>query len=325
MKKFLLFFTTILLACQGLVAQNAQTAYKPTIMVFPAEDWCLKMGYVNQGGGPDYERALMDDNMSSAISAISDIMAERKYDLTSLKATLDQIKEENALDMTLTSRDGKGEIVEDDTEKLLRKANADIKVDLSLKVTPYGPRRMIEFRVESIDAASRKSIQGSVGTSTASSAPMSQLVNEVVGQFMDNFCARINQHFAQMEKNGREATLIFKMADDSPMNFEEIVTVDGESGELAEFIDYWISEHTVNGAYSPGDKARNRVVFNQVRMPLFSKVRAGGFGSKKGKMTPQSAEKFVAEMRSTLDKLGLSMSSVPLGVGRVVVTLGSSN
>jgi hypothetical protein len=69
-------------------------------------------------------------------------------------------------------------------------------------------------------------------------------------------------------------------------------------------------------------KTRNRIAFNQVKVPLFGNTKAGGFGSHKGKVNSLNAEKFIKPMERNLKQFGCSMSTVPVGIGIVYVLLG---
>ena len=54
-KKLLL--SLLLLVATG-ISLCAADAKKPKIMVFPADDWCMRKGYTIDGKMPDYEKAL---------------------------------------------------------------------------------------------------------------------------------------------------------------------------------------------------------------------------------------------------------------------------
>ncbi|MGM9869538.1 MAG: DUF6175 family protein [Sodaliphilus sp.] len=311
--------TVALLLLSALIASGA--AKKPKIMVFPSEDWCQRNGYLLSNGQPDYERALNNVDMDGAVAVMGDMMAELGYEMFSLKQELRDIHNQGALDMVVTSK-GDGMVMESDRDKLTRNVGCDFIVELSLDNKPFGARRMIEFKAQTIDAASKKILHGDIGTSSASSAPISILVKEAVGGFFQNFCAKIDRAFTSIEQNGREGSIIFRIAEDCPLNFESEVCVDGESGELAEYITYWIEEHTVDGNSSLTQKSRESLRYDQVRFPLFAAVATGGFGSKKGKMKSLTMESFIAPIAKELSGMNISVTTVPVGQGQVYVVLG---
>ena len=290
---------------------------KPVIMVVPEKAWCLNNGYVRSDNSdvPDYEKALLNDDVLNVITRMGGIMQEKGYPLKNLQSALDELKNEDAMDMALTSK-ADGEIVEDELERLTRIAQADILVNIAFTRTKYGPRNLVEFRVTSIDAATSKQIGGETGRSSASGAPFTTLFDESVLSFMDNFTASIQRHFDDVLANGREGSVIFKIANDCPLNFESTVSLNGETGELNEAIDYWMDEHTITGSYTKGGKSRTRISYEQVRFPLFGK---GKFGSKPKAI---NMEGFVKPIESFLSQFGISVSTTPVGIGKAYVVLG---
>lgn len=191
-----------------------------------------------------------------------------------------------------------------------------ILVNIAFTRTTYGPRNMVEFRVTSIDAATSKQIGGETGKSSASGAPISTLLEESVLGFIDNFTGSIQRHFEDLTANGREGSVIFKMASDCPLNFESEVTFNGETGELNEVIDYWMNEHAVNGSFTQNGKTRNRLSYEQVRFPLFGTSKFGG------KQKAINMEGFIKPISSFLSQFGISVSTTPIGIGKAYVVLG---
>lgn len=322
MKKILLSIVAFVVAlgCFGQTSVEElgqRKAMKPVIMVVPEKAWCINQGFVKSSDpkSPDYEKALLNDDVLNVITKMGGIMQERGYPLKNLQAALDELKNEDAMDMALTSK-ADGEIVEDELDQLTRVAQADILVNIAFTRTSYGPRNMVEFRVTSIDAATTKQIGGETGRSSASGAPISVLLEESVLGFIDNFTGSIQRHFEDLATNGREGSVIFKIASDCPLNFESEVQLNGESGELSEVIDYWMNEHTVNGSFTQNGKTRNRMSYEQVRFPLFAK---GKFG---GKPKAINMESFVKPITSFLSQFGVSVATVPVGIGKAYVILG---
>ena len=319
MNKNLLVYLLLISSCCKLFAQEVTgpRAQKPIIMVVPEKQWCIKQGFVRDDNPSlvDYDKALLSDDVLNSVTKMGGIMEERGYPLKLLSSALDDLKNEAALDIALVSK-GDGEIVEDDFDKLTRVAQADILVNIAFTRTTYGPRNMVEFRITSVDAATSKQIGGETGRSSASGAPISALLEESVLSFMDNFVGSIQRHFESTIKNGREGKLIFKIADDCPLNFESDVTLNGETGELADAIEYWLNENAIDGQYTLNGKSRARLAFEQVRFPLFGK---GKFG---GKAKAINAEGFVKPISSFLSQFGVSVSTVPSGIGKVYIVLG---
>lgn len=322
MKKLFISFMA-LLCTLGAFAQstaeniNQPKAMKPIIMVVPEKAWCINQGFVKDGDpkSPDYEKALLNNDVLNVITKMGGIMQERGYPLKNLQSALDQLKNESAMDLALVSK-ADGEIVEDELDQLTRVAQADILVNIAFTRTTYGPRNMVEFRVTSIDAATSKQIGGETGRSSASGAPISALLEESVLGFIDNFTGSIQRHFEDLVANGREGSVIFKIANDCPLTFESEVNLNGDTGELNEVIDYWMNEHTVNGSFTQNGKTRNRLSYEQVRFPFFGK---GKFG---GKPKAINMDGFIKPITQFLSQFGLSVSTTPVGIGKAYVVLG---
>lgn len=319
MRKLIVFMLLSILSISQIGAQEVKgpKAQKPIIMVVPEKQWCINHGFVSNDNpkSVDYEKALLSDDVLNVITKMGGIMEERGFPLKLLSSALDDLKNEAALDIALISK-GDGEIVEDDLDKLTRIAQADILVNIAFTRTGYGPRNMVEFRVTSVDAATSKQIGGETGRSSASGAPISALLEESVLSFMDNFSNSMQRHFENTIKNGREGKLIFKIAEDCPLHFESEVTLNGETGELADAIEYWLDENTIDGQYTLNGKSRVRLAFEQVRFPLYGK---GKFG---GKAKAINAESFVKPISSFLSQFGISVSTSPSGIGKVYLVLG---
>lgn len=322
MKKLFISFMA-LLCTLGAFAQstteniNQPKAMKPIIMVVPEKAWCINQGFAKDGDpkSPDYEKALLNNDVLNVITKMGGIMQERGYPLKNLQSALDELKNESAMDLALVSK-ADGEIVEDEFDQLTRVAQTDILVNIAFTRTTYGPRNMVEFRVTSIDAATSKQIGGETGRSSASGAPISALLEESVLGFIDNFTGSIQRHFEDLVANGREGSVIFKIANDCPLTFESEVNLNGDTGELNEVIDYWMNEHTVNGSFTQNGKTRNRLSYEQVRFPLFGK---GKFG---GKPKAINMDGFIKPITQFLSQFGLSVSTTPVGIGKAYVVLG---
>lgn len=164
MKKIFVLFSMLIatiatMAQSTIVNTNSPKAMKPIIMVVPEKAWCVNNGFVRKDNPqtPDYEKALLNDDVLNVITKMGGIMQERGYPLKNLQSALDELKNEEAMDVALTSK-ADGEVMEDDLDRLTRVAQADILVNIAFTRTSYGPRNMVEFRVTSIDAATTKQI-----------------------------------------------------------------------------------------------------------------------------------------------------------------------
>ena len=122
MKKIIL---TTFFVFVSIITIAQQKAQKPKVMVVPEEAYCINAGmYKKNSIGEkvaDYKAAMRNDNVLDVINTFENLMAGYGFNLTNLQQTLDEIKEETALENVLTAKDD-GVIIEDDLEKMSRVA-----------------------------------------------------------------------------------------------------------------------------------------------------------------------------------------------------------
>lgn len=316
---------SILIVLPVFLIQAFPQVKKPTIMVVPSDSWCLRNGYVtefrNSGQAlqiPDYSAAFRQNGeIRTVISAMSEFMAANEFPLQSLEAELNRINNES-MEMSLIQGKSGSTIEESPVEELRRTAKADIILNLDYKVTRIGPRRQIEFNLQAIDAYSSKIISGNTGTSSAvsSETPMTTILEEAVLSFKDNFLSGLQRHFDDLFANGREISVTLLRYDTSPIDLESEFEFEGEMYELAEHIDLWFSNNTVNGRYSLSDKSANRMRFSQVRIPLYDTV----MGKERAADAQSFGNKLARELRK--DPYNLVVGVTPKGLGEVWITIG---
>lgn len=315
MKRFL--FILLLTVFAFGVKVNAQQ--KPVIMVIPDKDWCIKMGYTDINGQVDYEKARLNDEVRNVCTEMGSIMSDMGYPLQDFAASLDELKNEKAMDMVAQAKDD-GEIVEDDYDKLMRIATCDYAVNISFTQVKTGFAPHYEYIVKCIDTATSKQKSGFTGVSSTSKVSATLLLQEAVDSYMDKFASDIQRAFDDAQSNGREGSVTFKIADTCPLNFESDVTLNGDTGTLAEVLDYWIGENAIDDSYSKGGQSRVRCEFKQVRFPL--KGEAGKFGSKKQKSLDMNSFLTSKGLDRFLSQFGISCSYKPIGIGKCYVILG---
>ncbi|MBR3075268.1 MAG: hypothetical protein IKH11_05900 [Bacteroidales bacterium] len=320
MKKFLVIAAT-LLACS--VAGWSQ-AKKPTIMVVPSDAFCERNGFVQQvnttgavSTAPDYARAMKENSdIRTLVSAMGDFMAKNDFPIQSLEQELKRIQTEDAEMAMMTGKNG-GEVDETPLERLRRSAKADIILDLDYEIHRNGPRKQVSFNLQAIDAYSSKLISGNTGVSSDANVPMTSLLEECVLSFKDNFLSGLQHYFDDLFANGREVSITLLRYDNCPIDFEEEFEVNGDEYELAEIIEAWMADNTVNGRYTTAAKSANRMRFNQVRIPLYAQ-------NMNGRDVAIDAEAFVKPLVRMLKKkpYSLTVGSSPRGLGDVWITIG---
>ena len=297
-------------------------AKKPTIMVVPSDAWCNSKGYmkaISNGEGsvkniPDYEAALQSDmDLKLAIAKINDLMMERGFPAKDLESQIKLIAQQNAEQNLVTSKQG-NEMAESPIDQLLRVAKADIILELTWNIKEQGPKRTLTYILEGKDSYTGKSIGGSNGASQPSfSADVSVLLEEAVVANIDNFNNRLQQYFDDMFANGREVSIEIRVFADNEAGID-LESEFGEDGtELAEIIDDWMSENTVEGRFSKLGSSENYVAYEQVRIPLYNA---------KGKA--MDTEAFGRELRNYLRKApyNVPVKLMNRGLGKCILVLG---
>ena len=323
MKKLVLLFALLL----GVNVVAFGQAKKPTIMVVPADAWCNRNGFVMQVDNmgsmvsvPDYAKAFANNSeIRTMVSAMADFMAKNEFPIQSLEQELKRLQNESA-EMAMMEGKMGGMVVETPIERLRRTAKADIILNLDYTIRRAGPRQQVEFNLQAIDAYSSKIISGNTGTSSpiSTSDPVTSVLEESVLSFKDNFLTALQTHFDDMFANGREISVTLFRYDNCPIDFEEEVSINGYTVELADVIEAWFGDKAKEGRFSLDSKSANRMRFNQVRIPLYA------INPLNGKERAIDANGFVGDLVQMLKKppYSLTVGRTPKGLGEVWITIG---
>lgn len=275
-------FSLVLAAVIGCSTLFGQ-AKKPVIMVVPSDAWCLRNGYVQEFESygqkemvPDYNAALKNNaEIRLLISYMGDFMAKEEFPIQSLESVLKNIQNESRDVSMITSNESGAMIMESPVDELRRVAKPDIILDIDYQVKKKGPKKQVSFNLTAYDAYTSKIISGNTGVGSSANAPVEVLLEEAVLSFKDNFIRGLQNHFDDMFANGREVVVTLRRFDTADVTFEEEFDYQGESVELADLIDLWFSENTVQGRYSFNERTADVLKFEQVRIPLYGKNIAG--------------------------------------------------
>ena len=245
-------------------------------MVIPADAWCSDNNYMltyeSQGvktNVPDYKTALQNDiDLLNVITKIGELMAERGFPLKDLSSTIRDLEQSAAENEMLTSSTSGALLAETPYERLLNRAKADILIELVWKINTTGPKRSVTYTLRGIDAYTNKLVAAASGTGEPSfSAETPVLLEEAVLNNMDNFTSQLQAHFDDLMTNGREVTVEVQVFDNgSGTNLES--EFDGEM--LTDIIDEWMYNNTMEHRYNLSDATENRMLLEQVRIPLYS-------------------------------------------------------
>lgn len=293
-------------------------AKKPTLMVVPANAWCTQHGYMTvfesqgvQNEIPDYERALNENMELGQVTAkIGELMSNKNFPLKDLAQSIKSLKQEEAETAVLTSSQSGSIVAESPIDLLLKRAKADIVLEVAWSVNHIGPKSSVTYTLRGLDAYTNKQVAAASGTGEPSfSAEVPVLIQEAVNNHMDNFIKQLDSHFDDIQTNGREVNIGIRIFDNgSGLSFEE----EYNGKELTEIIEDWMSEHTVNHRFNMVDATETMLNFEQVRIPLF---RTNGMA--------MDTRRFVVELRNYLkDNYDITSKVVTKGLGRADLILG---
>lgn len=272
MRKIAVIFVLLLSTILGF-----SQAKKPTIMVIPSDNWCIKNGYVmtrdvmgTQKTFPDYKTAVQNDTeLLMVLGKINTLMADRGFPLKNLESVLKTLETESAEVSMLTSKAG-NDMAESPTDVLKRTANADIIIQITYIVNVSGPKKSITFMLQGLDSYTDKQIAGAQGTGQPSfSTELTVLLEEAVISYIDDFTSRLQAHFDDLFANGREVALQVRVFNGAAFDLEQEFDFKNEKRECGEIIEDWVAANTVQGRYNQTDYSENRMIFEQVRIPLF--------------------------------------------------------
>ena len=292
-------------------------AKKPTLMVVPADNWCVQNNFMDkfddQGTEvlvPNYKRVLQNSSdCYNVITKINTLMSDRNFPLKDLSAVIKSMDSNSAMNAVTTSKSGAG-LAESPLDLIKRNANADILIELNWQVNTVGPKRSITYSLAAKDAYTDKQIAGTQGTGTPSfAAEMPVLLEEAVVGNMDNFCAQLQAHFDEMMGKWCEVALEIKVIDNVSG-----IDLSSEYGgdELTDIIDDWVSDNTVNHRYNLSSGSENYLKFEQVRIPLY---QANG--------RPNDTRRWARELSKVLTSKYQVPNRVDIrGLGKAVIMIG---
>jgi len=316
MKKYALLSILLLSTIIGF-----SQAKKPTIMVIPSDNWCIKNGYVQSQDVmgtiktfPDYKAAVQNDTeLLMVLSKINTLMADRGFPLKNLESVLKTLETQSAEVSLLNSKSG-ADLAESPIDVLTRTANADIIIQLTYVVNTVGPKKSITFMLQGLDAYTNKQIAGAQGTGQPSfSTELTVLLEEAVISYIDDFNSRLQNHFNDLFANGREVALQVRVFNGAAFDIEQEFDWKGKKLECGEIIEDWVADNTVQKRYSLSSSSENRMIFEQVRIPLFD-----------DRDRPMDTRRWVRDLRTMLTgaPFNTPVKIYTRGLGEVWLILG---
>jgi hypothetical protein len=298
-------------------------AKKPSIMVVPSKDWCQENGFMdvfdNQGVTeyvPAFERALINyPPLNSMIEKIGSEMAKDGFRLELMTAKLDELKQIRAEEAVRKTKDGAGTVAINPIDKLRQTAKTDIEFQVYWKIGKQGlEKRITEFRLVGVDTYTNLPVASTSGSGEwADAADISDpdLLREAVLSKMDVFKADLMKSFEEMFKNGRSIKLNIRVWDSWGKDLES-TDFGTEGKELAEIIEDWIYDNTVEHRFGSPTKTETRMDINEIKIPIYDE---------KGRAL--DAGKWAGGLVNYLKTLGIEVKKDPVGLGKVNLFIGA--
>jgi hypothetical protein len=278
MRKLFLFFAIInlvlvLFSCGEDLPQagesNALSQTMPTIMVFPSDALLLNMGFLreveNQGIKSyqrDYQQAFIKNpDVKFAIASLQEEFAKNGFRLEDMEQQLKQLTNNNAMD------EANG-IVRDIKTELLNTVRPDYIIELdynsAINARSRNGSSTMTFTIRCLDVYTNKAVASVTksGVEMSGDGDMASKIKEIIGESMDDFKSQITSHFNDLNKNGVEITL--RVA----ANGTSGIAMDDDCGdeEIAEKIDSWLKQNTINQAFKMVKNTDVEVAYTNVRI-----------------------------------------------------------
>ena len=313
---------TILIIFLLSIGKSYGQAKKPSLLIIPSDNWCIQNGYYdvidNQGTEKkvvNYKRAVQENSeLLSAVSKLEEMLQLRGFPPKNLEQTLKSLEMQQTRDNQVSYKYGSS-IAVSPQDELNSIAKADIIIQFTWKINKLGPQTSLTYTLSGFDSYTNKPVGNSSGTGPNSiSSPLAVLVEQAVTDKMDGFLNLMQMHFDDMFTNGRE--VIVEILTTDALGYDLYEYMGEEEEELGIQIEDWMTDNTVEGRYNTVDATETRMLFEQVRIPLFYERR--------GKPRAMDTRTFVNNLNRFLrTELGIEDASVMMqGLGKATLFLG---
>lgn len=283
----------------------------PTIMFLPDKTWCQKNGFIlatEHNGKTRYnekydEAFMQNSDLKNVVVQLNGLMKDNGLPVKDY-GTTSELDDEKEAEEELYEGDGGEEMEMTPYEAAMNKLRPDIIIKIGWDVNKVGFNYSMSYRLEALDSYSGKSIaQVTAETPTLkTTVPMAAALKNAATEHMPMFIARLQEHFDDLQENGREITLACRIGGNG--SGENFNTEYGDK-ELSTIITDWMNDNTVNHVYSTRGASRNRMSFEQVRIP---------FKDSNGRV--MQAKEFVDQLKRYLKSTyGISGENTTKGLG----------
>ncbi len=265
----LFFFST------GPETVSAQ-AKKPTAMVVPSSAYMTRKNFFTEipiNGKPervfDYKRMFEEDSdVRTVIANINGYMVNEGFPLKDLEEVLKGIATSEVEEEVVKGKNN-DELQETMLDKVQKTAKADILIDIDFQIKQNGPERYITLTFKGNDGYTNKNVAVStlVGKPSMSASTDVLLVQNNYA-CMSKLVVDIQKHFTDIQANGREVKLQFRVSESSDVNLE----TEFDGMELNRLIEGWLEEECVQSRFGTTVSTETKMVVEQVRIPLMDKT-----------------------------------------------------
>lgn len=242
----------------------------PSIMVMPGKTWANAHNYLRteEHNGKtryiiDYDRAFMDPEFHNAEQAVHAALQDYQVKPISYNAQSENDDLEDADDI---ASDLDGDTAEkSNRDDLYSHLKGDVQIIINWVESSIGFDKSISFDMTARDTYSGQEFATTTGESptVSKSTPMTALLKATVQDKMPEFMLKVQNHFDDLVANGRVVTVQFQIKAGSGTNF----TSDVNGKTLGAALYDWMAENTVNGKFNERSATKNRLRYNQVRIP----------------------------------------------------------
>ncbi len=299
----------ILTAATSIFTALSLQAAPPTVMFLPDKTWCNAHNYgtTSERNGKqrfteDYDRAFLDSDLKNVVVQLNSLISEYGLPPKDYGSTTEIDDAEDAEEQLFEGAETGAELSGTPYEQALSKLNPDIIIYIGWDVNKIGFNYTLSYRLEAKDSYTGKSVAAVTGETPTLKSTISYgaALKNAATEHMSNFANKMQNHFDDIQENGREITLNCRILGSSDVNFN----TEFGGQELHDIIQKWVSDNTVNHNFSVRNSTRNRLQFEQVRIPL--KDRTGG---------PYQAKNFVSGLQNYLKGFGIRAENTTKGLG----------
>lgn len=303
-------FKKLMLTAFATVAMaSVASAAAPTVMFLPDDNWLHENSFMQEQERngkkryvPLYDEAFVkNSDLTNVVGALNHLMIDNGIDPKTY-GTATQIDDEEEDEEAMYEGEDGDELEQTPYEMALNKLRPDIIIRVGWNKNQVGFNYSLAYRLEAVDSYTGKSISGVTGTTAnfKTTTPVGDVLVNAANEHMSQFISRLQDHFDDLQANGREITLTCRIGKGSDVNMNS--DIDGR--DLATVISHWVNDNTVNHAYSTRSTQRNRIQFEQVRIPFRDTNGA-----------ELNASVFAKKLRDHLKSYGINSEDASKGLG----------